>query len=108
MSTPVLLLGVDSDFTRIVYHRLAERFAGLPAIIEEPVGRMTMLRNRIRKLGLFPVASQAAFVVGVRPLVSFFAGPRIAKICREQGLNRAPIPAQAISHVASVNAPADA
>lgn len=105
MSIPVLILGSDGDSTRIVYNRLAERFTSLPAIIEEPMSRKTLLRNRIRKLGFFRVASQVAFMVGVRPILSRMARQRIEQIKHDHELDISPIPKQAVSNVPSVNAP---
>ncbi len=103
MSVPVLLLGGDGESTRIVYHRLARRFGMLPAIIEEPVSRQAMLRVRLRRLGFFAVASQLAFMLGIRPLLAHAARERLAEIKSQYGLDGSPIPAQQLSHVFSVN-----
>lgn len=104
MTARVLFLGSDGDLCRIVYNRLAQRFPGMPAIIEEPPSRWTILRNRVGKLGIPAVASQIAFLTLLRPLLRVKAKRRIAQICGEHSLDLTAIPQQLVSHVASVNA----
>lgn len=104
MTARVLFLGSDGDLSRIVYNRLAQRFPGMPAVIEEPPSRWTILRYRMRKLGILPVVSQIAFLTLLRPILRVTAKRRIAQICDELNLNRTAIPQESISRVASVNA----
>jgi folate-dependent phosphoribosylglycinamide formyltransferase PurN len=103
VSLPILLLGVDGESSRIIYNRLALEFGPFPAIIEQPVSRRTLLRIRLRKLGLPAVLSQFAFMVGARPILARQAKGRIEQIKSENGLDASVIPAQCASHVASVN-----
>jgi folate-dependent phosphoribosylglycinamide formyltransferase PurN len=105
LKAPVLLLGVDGDSTRIVYNRLALEFGPFPAIIEQPISRLTLLRIRKRKLGLFAVASQLAFMVVIRPIIGRRGKDRIERIKSENRLDTSPIPAQLVSPVTSVNSP---
>ena len=105
MNGSVLLLGVDGETTRIVYNRLAQEFGPFPVIIEQPVQRSTLLRLRVRKLGLRRVASQIAFMLIVRPIISRRGKGRIERIKSEQRLDASPIPAQHVSRVKSVNSP---
>ena len=105
MNAHVLLLGVDGESTYIVYNRLALEFGPFPAIIEQPISRLTLLRIRRRKLGLLAVASQLAFLVGVRPFINRQGKDRIARIKSENHLDASPISAQYVSHVPSVNLP---
>jgi folate-dependent phosphoribosylglycinamide formyltransferase PurN len=105
MTTGVLLVGTDSDLTRIVYNRLAQRFPGMPAIIEEPLPRRMIVRYRLHKLGLASTASQLLFIALIRPFLRLMAVRRISQICTEQMLDRSPIPQKAVTHVPSVNAP---
>lgn len=104
MTARVLFLGSDGDLSRIVYNRLAQRFPGMPAVFEEPPSRWTMLRYRMRKLGILPVISQIAFLTLLRPILRVTSKRRIAQICDELTLNRTAIPQELISRVASVNA----
>jgi methionyl-tRNA formyltransferase len=105
VNAPVLLLGVDGEITRVVYNRLAREFGPFPAIIEQPISRATLLRIRVRKLGLLAVTSQIAFVVFVRPIIARQGKSRIERVISEHGLDASPIPVQHVSQVKSVNSP---
>jgi folate-dependent phosphoribosylglycinamide formyltransferase PurN len=105
VNASVLLLGVDGENTAIVYNRLVSEFGPFPAIIEQPLSRQTLLRVRLRKLGLLAVASQLAFLVCARPIIGRQGKDRIARIKSENHLDTSPIPAHYVSRVASVNSP---
>jgi methionyl-tRNA formyltransferase len=101
----MLLLGVDGETTRIVYNRLAQEFGPFPAIIEQRISRLTLMRIRVRKLGLLAVASQIAFVVLVRPIIGRQGRGRIERIKSKHYLDISPIAEQHVLHVESVNSP---
>jgi folate-dependent phosphoribosylglycinamide formyltransferase PurN len=105
MSQPILLLGGAGASTRMVYHRLADRFGPFPAIVEQPVSRMALLRNRARKLGIASTLSQLVFMTAIRPLLSLAARDRLHEIVAENGLDDSPIPQARLQQVSSVNAP---
>ncbi|HEU4660466.1 MAG TPA: formyl transferase [Pseudolabrys sp.] len=105
MNAAVVLMGVDGPSTRIVYNRLSLAFGALPAIIERPISRRTLLRIRARKLGWLAVASQMAFMLGIRPVIQHRAKKRIERIKSDNGLDTSPIPDSCVSHVESVNSP---
>lgn len=105
MSKSILLLGGAGASTRMVYHRLASRFGPFPAIIEQPVPRLTLLRNRAQKLGYGSTLSQLVFMTAIRPLLSVAARDRLREIVAESGLNESPIPEPQLQRVSSVNAP---
>lgn len=104
MTAPIVLLGADGESTRIVYNRLVRTFGAFPAIIEKSVSQRTLLKNRVRKLGLISVASQVAFLVAVRPVLAHLARKRLDEIKRENDFDTSPIPEAFLSNVASVNA----
>jgi folate-dependent phosphoribosylglycinamide formyltransferase PurN len=104
MTGPLLLLGGPGSSTRIVYRRLAERFGPFPALVENPVSRAVLLRNRVRKLGWHSTLSQLLFMTAVRPLLSYSAKARLREIAQEHGLVDTPIPEQFLQRVSSVNA----
>lgn len=105
MSNSILLLGGPGPSTRIVYNRLATQFGPLPAIIERPISRTALIRNRIRKLGVRSTLSQLIFMTAIRPLLSYAAKERLREIAIEYGLNDDPIPEANLQQVLSVNAP---
>ena len=106
MTNPLLLLGGQGASTRIVYNHLARRFGAFPVIVEQPLPRSRLIRNRVRKLGLFRTLSQLAFMVAIRPLPSYAARSRLREIAEQYQLDDAPIPAEFLQEVPSVNADA--
>jgi folate-dependent phosphoribosylglycinamide formyltransferase PurN len=103
VTASVVLLGGDAESTRIVYHALAQRFPGLAAVLEPPVPRRQLLARRARKLGLATVAGQLLFMGMVLPRLRWAGAARVNEICREHGLDRAPIPEDRVHRVPSVN-----
>jgi folate-dependent phosphoribosylglycinamide formyltransferase PurN len=104
MTHPLLLLGGPGPSTNIVYHRLASQFGPFPAIIEQPISRKVLIRNRIRKVGLRSTLSQLIFIAAVRPVLSYLGRSRLRQIANENHLEDAPIPSSMALQVASVNA----
>ncbi len=101
--TKLVLLCSDNPTTWIIYNRLVQEFGPFPVLIEPHVSRQALLRNRMRKLGLLAALSQVAFVIIIRPLLNFAGKPRIAKICRQQGLERTRPMSSHIIPIDSVN-----
>jgi hypothetical protein len=58
---PVVLLTSDGDLCRIAASFLAARFPGLRVIVEGRVSRASLLRRRVKRLGLIQVIGQMAF-----------------------------------------------
>lgn len=105
MSAPLLLLGGRGRSTRIVYNHLASQFGKFPAIVEEPVSKLALVRNRIRKIGIRPTLSQLVFLATIQPMLSRFAQKRLGSIFAEYGLDDADIPESFLQNVSSVNSP---
>jgi methionyl-tRNA formyltransferase len=103
MNQPILLLGGRGTSTQIVYNRLASRFGPFPAIVEEPVSRMALLRNRAKKLGIGSTLSQLVFMTAIRPWLSLAARQRLRDIIAENDLDVSPIPDAQLRQVSSVN-----
>src|SRR4051794_28268655 len=104
MTDSLLLLGGPGSSTQIVYNRLASQFGSFPAIIEEPVPRPPLIRNRIRKLGIRSTLSQLIFMMGIRPLLSYLGRSRLREIAVQYRLDDTPIPEASLQKVSSVNA----
>jgi len=99
----ILLLGGENPTTWIVYNELVARFGLFPALVEKPISRWSLIRNRMRKLGFVPVLSQVAFAFGIRPFVRRKAAPRIKYLKRLHGLEAARPVSDLIFNVDSVN-----
>jgi folate-dependent phosphoribosylglycinamide formyltransferase PurN len=82
----VALLVVDNALCRIAAHSLAAAFPGLTIIVEDRVPRWSLVRGRIKRLGLARVAGQLVFIAFSR-ILRRAAAPRIAEIVGAAGLD---------------------
>ncbi len=99
----LVLLGGDNPTTWIVYNDLVAKYGLFPAIIEKPTSRATLLKTRIRKIGLPRVLSQVGFALLIRPLLFWRDKGRIAYLERKFGMEEMMPMSDAIFHVVSVN-----
>ncbi|MGH2554324.1 MAG: formyl transferase [Actinomycetota bacterium] len=98
----LILLGQDGSLTRIVWHALEREFGPFPAILEEPVPVLQLLRRRVKKLGFIAVLGQLLFRTIAYPFLQFLGRKRIDAIKREFGLDDSPIVGPVV-RVPSVN-----
>lgn len=98
----VLLLGRGTS-SRFVFNGLKNHFLIKKVIIESPLPRFSLVRKRVRKLGLARVFGQILFRVLVVPYLKWSARVRMAEICRGYELDSSPIPDEVILAVGSVN-----
>lgn len=103
MTSPILLLGGPGLSTSIVYNHLASQFGKFPAIIEEPVSKLALVRNRIRRVGLRSTLSQLVFLTAIQPLLARVAKKRLRSIFAEYRLDDAAIPEAYLQKVSSIN-----
>lgn len=99
----ICLLGSDNPTTWIIYNHMVQEFGFFPVIIEDPIAKSKLLRNRIRKLGFFAVASQVAFIIAIRPLLNLRFRNRIRLICKNHGLETTVPLTDQIRQVENVN-----
>ena len=104
MESKILLLGGDNPTTWIVYNELVGQFGQIPAIIEQPLSRRALLRNRFKMIGPRRVASQILFALIVRPVLRWRDARRARYLARLHGLETARPISDAIHQVTSVNA----
>jgi folate-dependent phosphoribosylglycinamide formyltransferase PurN len=99
----ILMLGNDNPTTWIIYNQLIQSFGLFPILIEEPVPRRVLFRNRLHKLGLANAASQVLFIRTIRAYLNRRDEPRIRKICARAGMERTRPISPSISNITSVN-----
>ncbi|MCA0432162.1 MAG: formyl transferase [Proteobacteria bacterium] len=97
------MIAADTPSTWIIYNRLVREHGLFPCIIEEAVERRILIRNRIRKLGLFAVLGQIAFVALIRPILRYQASRRIRELCHQFDLEAGQPLTPAIRYVESAN-----
>jgi hypothetical protein len=78
---PLVLLTRDGVLERIAVSGLAARFPNLAVIVEPPVSRVSLIRGRVKRLGILHVIGQLAFIMFAR-LQRWTARARIAEISR--------------------------
>ena len=82
---------------------MVNQYGLFPAFIEKPVSRLKLLKNRVRKLGIFAVIDQMAFILAIRPFINRNSQFRIKQICHTQGLEVTEPLTPAIQPIDSVN-----
>lgn len=104
MSDPkIVLLAGKGISTNILFHALNKEFPIHSIILEEPVSRRQLLVRRIKKLGLWKVASQVLFQLIIVKVLNFLSAKRKAAILQANGLQHLPLPSSLVKSVQSVN-----
>lgn len=99
----ITVLASPGASTEILLNYLQDAgFTEVSAIFEEPTSRAAMLRFRRRKLGLWAVLGQVAFMGLVSPVLLRRGGARRAALLQEYGLRDSP--ADGVRRVAVANA----
>ena len=106
MPKRLLFVGGDTPTTWMVYNALIAEFGLFPAVIERPLARKSMLKTRLRKVGLARLVSQMGFVGLIRPVLKRRAAGRLKHLRRKLGLETIAPLSQDIHHVNSVNSTA--
>lgn len=103
-SSGICVVTAGGPYPWIIVNALAEALGPVDVIVERPEPRGAFLRRRARKVGWLETAGQFGTMILVRLGKKRFTG-RIARIVAENGLQEEPKPGQAVTEVASVNAP---
>ncbi len=98
----IVFLASDCESSRWVYHALADSFSFAAVIIEQPVSRKVLFRNRIKRIGFTKVTGQALFSLFIVPILRFRSRKRKAALVQQFALNDNEFPPDSI-YVASVN-----
>ncbi len=99
----VILAGQDES-GRILYHALSQTFSIEKVIVEAPYSRKKFLQYRLKKLGYVQVLGQILFQLCIVPYLRMRASGRIKALMRQAQFSIAPIPADKLIEVSSINA----
>ena len=83
----VALLCTDTFSGRVVHHALYEAFGDVATIVEDRMDRATLLRGRVRRLGLTPVLGQVLFLAALAPWLERASAPRKDELVRRYRLH---------------------
>lgn len=99
----IVIAATDGDSTRALYHCLCKEFFIYKVIIEKPIAKKVLVKNRIKKLGIMKVVGQLMFQVGIYPIIKKLSETRIKEIIEENNLDLSAIPLQKTIFVNSIN-----
>ena len=96
-------MGVESEFTDMVYNSVNAVFRIDKVIIEGKESKKLFLKRRIKKLGVVKVAGQVLFQLTVPKYLNMISKKRRNEIIEKNALDLSPIPHEKIVNVSSVN-----
>jgi len=99
----IVMLAGEGISTNILYHALKDEFAIHSIILEAPVSKTTLIKKRIKKLGLWKVTGQILFQAIIAKFLHLTSSKRKKEILATYSLDASPLPAEKITHVSSVN-----
>lgn len=99
----VILLASDTDSVPILYHALKDEFQIDRVILEPPMSRLTLIKNRVRKLGYVKVFGQFCFQALVVPALRIRSKKRLKQIRMRHGFDTSEIEPARIIRVPSLN-----
>jgi methionyl-tRNA formyltransferase len=86
-----------------VYNALQETIHIDAVILEQPISRKELAKNRVKKIGLLTVAGQVLFSALIVPILKTRSKARIAYLMNEYRLNNSDFAGTQIHSVSSVN-----
>lgn len=103
LNKKILFLASDCESSRWVYHSLIDDFKPDAAIIEKPVSKKSLIKGRIKRIGVIKVTGQVLFSVLVVPFLRWRAKSRKTELVDLYALNSGPFHTKETVFVNSVN-----
>lgn len=103
MSRILLLASRDDPAKDMVYNAINPLFEISTVILEAPVSRMSLIKRRVKKLGLFRVLGQLAFQSVAVKILSLLSAERRRELVKILNLDLSPIPPGKVKHVPTIN-----
>ena len=99
----IILLASDCESSRWVYNALEETVVIEAVILEQPISKKELAKNRIKKIGLFRVIGQILFSTLAVPLLKRRSKTRKAYLINKYRLNNNDFKSEKTQRVSSVN-----
>ncbi len=99
----IVFLASDCESSRWVYNAIAKDFLLDAAIIEQPVSKKILFKNRVKRIGILKVLGQVIFSVLLVPYLRKKAAARKAALAEEYQLNDSVFSNDKTHRVPSVN-----
>jgi methionyl-tRNA formyltransferase len=99
----LLLASRDDPAKDMVYNAINPLYEISLVILEKPVNKLSMIKRRVKKLGIIKVLGQLAFQTIVVKLLTSLSKKRRKELMKSLNLNTAKIPAEKIEQVDTIN-----
>ena len=99
----IIFLASDCESSRWVYNALEETVPVEAVILEQPISKKQLAKNRVKKIGVLPVMGQVLFSILVVPFLKIKSKARKQAIINEYGLNNNVFISSKTTRVSSVN-----
>jgi methionyl-tRNA formyltransferase len=83
----IVFLASDCESSRWVYNALKQDFTFAASIIEQPVSKKILFKNRMKKIGFLKVLGQAMFSALIVPILKNNAKKQKAKLVNQHNLS---------------------
>ena len=99
----IIMLAGESESSNYVYNALNPKFKISKVFIANTISKASILRRRIKKIGLFKVIDQIAFQIIIQKIVGFILTNKIKQRKLELGLIPDEIPNEKIIYLKKLN-----
>lgn len=99
----IILFIQDCDTSRILFNYLDKNFGVEQVIMENPISKSTLVKRRIKKLGLFKVIGQLIFVGILVPFLKHKSKLRRIEIMKKYQMDDQAIPENKVLKIDSIN-----
>jgi methionyl-tRNA formyltransferase len=99
----LLLASRDDPAKDMVYNAINPLHEISLVILEKPVNKLSMIKRRVKKLGIIRVLGQLAFQTIVVKLLASLSKKRRTELMKSLNLNTARIPAEKVKQVDTIN-----
>jgi len=98
-----IIIATEGITTNLLYETLSVELDIQSVLIERPVSKATILKRRIKKIGLLKVMGQILFVALIVPMLKINSDKKIGRIIARYQLSNKGIPDNLIQTIQSVN-----
>ena len=82
----IAFLASDCESSRWVYNALKQNFTFAAVIVEQPISKKILFKNRIKRIGIFKVLGQAFFSMAIVPILKKKAKRRRTALINQYNL----------------------
>ncbi|MDX1348700.1 MAG: formyl transferase [Putridiphycobacter sp.] len=98
-----IIIATEGTTTNLLFETLTSITEVQTVIIESPISKTVLIKNRIKRIGLLKVIGQIMFMALVIPILKIKSKVRISEIISRYKLSNSSIPVKKITQIKSVN-----